>query len=669
MINVIDIFEKKELTETNNGYKTTCPHCGLQGERTEGFILFPESNTSYCHSSGKWFTLLQTLCLKMGLIQCIEGNDKGESPAIDEDFKQDVYEQIKQEKGEDFLKELLASINNVYDFLIAEIIGDKIRYRVNIDKVAEYIIDNFDVKTISGMKDDIIYTYQKGIWTIQGKGIIKSEIEKILSTFSKINVVNEIIEKIKKKTMTDVKEFNEVPEYKRCVENVVLDIEDVNDIKILPHSKEYNFKTKLPITYDDKAICKKIHKFIADTFYPEDIPQVQEWFGHHLPKLYLFKKAALIHGPKHTGKTVFINLLTKFVGEENKIGLSLQQITNGKSFDLHFLKDKIANIHDDLSSKDLDDGGGFKMAVGDGIISGERKFGDRHDFRNSAKMTFTCNKIPPVKDIDDDAYYDRWLVWRLDNIINKELKNTKLLSELITKEELSGLLNWAIIGYANLVNRNYFYKEKECEEIKELMIQNSNSYAKFASDMLIEDIGSKITKEEMHNQYCHYCKSQTPRLSPNTKDNLGKQLPRYVPYILSSSNGKERYWLNVKFNSCVNMTAITPFNNSIVIIEKYNKEDNKIKHINLPIVSLLSVDNTKSKKKKVSKKIVKKKSDREIQFRIAKECENIKAECTKDEVLKWIDQNPNYKHKHLRDKFGIGSYKFEKELKEEGKIK
>ncbi len=670
VINIIDLFEDNELTETSSAYKTICPHCDLQGGRTEGFILFPETNTAYCHSSGKWFTLFQTVCLKLKIIQCIEGNDKGESPDISEEEKEIIYEQIKTEKGEKFVKELKDSEQNVYDFLMAIINGNKIKYVVNINKVANHIIETLNIKTISGIKSDAVYVYQNGIWTIQGEGLIKRDIEKLLDTYCNNNNISEILKKIQRKTMTNKEDFDKVPEYKRCVMNGVIDFDNIDDIKFLDHSKSYNFKTKFPIYYNEKIDCPKIKKFISDTFYPEDIQQVKEWFGHHLPKIYLFKKAVLIQGPKHTGKTVFINLLKNFIGRINTTGLSLQEISNGKSFDLHFLKDKIANIHDDLSSKDLNDGGGFKMAVGDGDISGEQKFGDRHIFRNSAKMTFTCNTIPPVKDIDDDAYYDRWLLWNLDNIITKENKNTKLISELTTKEELSGLLNYAIRGYASLVKRNYFYKEKECDEIKKLMIKSGNSYSKFVTEMLTEEIGSKITKEEMHNQYCHYCTSQVPKISPQTKDNLGKQLPRFAPYLISSSNGKERYWLNVKINPCVNMTAMTPFQKAYIENKSSNKDGN-ILDIKLPKASLLSVDKTllKQKKKVSKKKVTKKKTEREMQFWEIDECKNIKPNHTKKEVLEYLLKNRNVDYKRFVDKFGVGCLRFRNELIREGDIK
>ncbi|HUS51664.1 MAG TPA: DUF5906 domain-containing protein, partial [Candidatus Paceibacterota bacterium] len=412
-MNICDLFKSEELTETNNGYKTVCPDCGLQGGRTEGFILFPDTNTSFCHSSNKHFNLIETAALKLKIIKCIEGNDKNESfdKWNDKKYIEEIWNAVEEEYGYKFLIEFKIACGNIDDFLIKTYNkkNELISIKVDIDKVAKYIIDEYNLKTIYGPREEIIYVYQNGIWIKTGRGLIKNEIEKLLKTFSKNNVVSEILEKIKRKTETTEETFDVVPEFKICLLNCVLDISDIKNIKCLEHSSQYNFKSKFPIEYNDKSDCPKIKKFIEDTFYPTDVSQVQEWFGFHLIKKYLFKKAVIIHGPKNTGKSVFLNLLTTFLGIENVVDLSLQEISWGKGFDLLVLKNKNANIHDDLSSKDLNDGGGFKMAVGDGFISGEEKFGSHHRFRNSAKMTFACNKIPPVKDIDDDAYYDRWL--------------------------------------------------------------------------------------------------------------------------------------------------------------------------------------------------------------------------------------------------------------------
>lgn len=424
----------------------------------------------------------------------------------------------------------------------------KVEESVNIDKVADYIISHFDIQTIYGLQEESVYVYENGIWTIKGRGLIKSEIENILKNYAKNNVVNEISEKIKRKTEVERELFEIVPDYKTCLLNGVLELDNPENISFTQHDKKYNFKRQMPIIFNKEATCPKCLEFINETFYPDDIPQVQEWLGLHLVRNYLFKKAVICQGPKNTGKSVFLNLLTTFLGKDNVSGLSLQKISQAKGFDLMELKDKYANIHDDLSSKDLNDGGGFKMSVGNGLITGEQKFGDHFKFKNTAKQTFACNKIPPVKDIDDEAYYDRFLIWSLENIILPQERDPKLIEKLTTPEELSGLLNWAIEGYVRLMKNNKFSNEKTDEELKSLMIQNGNSLAKFTAEALIQKDGNKISKENMYKVYCKWCSEQKPKMSPFSKEQLGRQLNRFASFVVASSNGSERYWLNVKFN-------------------------------------------------------------------------------------------------------------------------
>lgn len=454
--------------------------------------------------------------------------------------------------------------------------------KVNIDAVAKYIENKFDVRTIFGIKEETLEVYEEGIWSTTGKGIIKSEIERLLGVYSKNNIVSEILEKIKRRTEVSREETENVPDYKRCVQDGVLDLEDIDDIKLLPHSKEYNFRTKFPMKYNPSADCPKIKKFISETFYEEDIPKVQEWFGMHLPRKYTFKKASVFHGPKDTGKTVVLNLLTRFVGE-NVSGLSLQEISQGKPFDLLALKDKDANICDDLSSADMKAVGGFKMAVGDGYITGEYKFGDKVRWRNTAKDTNACNKIPsPGEDIDDEAYYGRILLFPIENVVPKEKMNKNLLDELTTPEELSGLLNWAIEGYKRLVKQNGFTNDKTPEETKFLMVQNGNSLARFASEVLTQADGKKVDKEEMYQVYCKWCMNHKPQLSPDSKDKIGKTLTKFAPYTQASSNGKERYWLNVKINDSYYI-----FQNNMSILQKVDNDvKNNIYNFSGPVIAV-----------------------------------------------------------------------------------
>ena len=64
-----------------------------------------------------------------------------------------------------------------------------------------------------------------------------------------------------------------------------------------------------------------------------------------------------------------------------------------------------------------------------------------------------------------------------------------------------------------------------------------------------------------------------------------------------------------------------------------------------------------------------KKSDREVQFLDAKECQNIKANCTIEEVLDWIKTNPGKTITDFYAALGDGSFKFLAELTKANKVK
>jgi len=110
-INIVDILGKENMTETTQGYKMTCPDCGLQGGRTEGFIIFPDKNQAFCHSSGKWFKMLEAYALKKKIIRCLDGRESGDTSSkilrgelytltLDEfrnEFGTETYNQLQEE--------------------------------------------------------------------------------------------------------------------------------------------------------------------------------------------------------------------------------------------------------------------------------------------------------------------------------------------------------------------------------------------------------------------------------------------------------------------------------------------------------------------------------------------------------------------------------------------
>jgi hypothetical protein len=75
-----------------------------------------------------------------------------------------------------------------------------------------------------------------------------------------------------------------------------------------------------------------------------------------------------------------------------------------------------------------------------------------------------------------------------------------------------------------------------------------------------------------------------------------------------------------------------------------------------------------AKQKDLEKK-KKKKTGRELQFWEDPQCAGIVDQCTKEQVLEWIKNNPNVKYKIMRKALGLGASRFVVELVREGLVK
>jgi putative DNA primase/helicase len=410
-------------------------------------------------------------------------------------------------------------------------------YVVDIEKVSNYFSEKYKFLTISNSGKEKLYVYDGKIYSENGRALIKEEFEKLLGKYAKINPLNEVIAKIERKNYIPLEDFEKTKIDLIPLENGVYNL---SDKKLEEHSFKNYFKTIIPVRYDCSAKCPTFIKFLNDSLYPEDIPVIQEWFGFNLYRIYLIKKALICVGIKDTGKTVLLDTLISFVGELNKTGLSLQKISSGSDFIRLSLKDKYSNVYDDLSSKDLQDGGNFKIATGGGFISAEEKFGGYYQFKSFAKQTFATNKIPPVKDNDDLAYFSRWIVLRFDN--PPEKKDLFLKDKI--KQEMSGILNWALEGLQRLLEQGEFSYKKTDEEIKYIMEMSGDFLKQFGEDALIKTDES-ISKEKMYKVYCLWAnENNKPILS---KEQLGRRLNKSISYLIAKTGAKERFWDNCSF--------------------------------------------------------------------------------------------------------------------------
>lgn len=403
------------------------------------------------------------------------------------------------------------------------------------------LIKKFSIKTIAE-KSGETYIFDNGIYK-PGLPLIKKEIQGRLELKATINLKNEILDQIKDLTTIERNEF----EVNRNFINLRNGIYDLENRNLLSHNSSFLFLHQIPIIYDPSKDCPNIMNFLKQMLAEEDLFVMQEWFGFCLYRKYFIKKALILVGERDTGKTTLINLMINFIGSNNVSGISLQRVgSDTDRFSRAGLYQKHLNIYDDLSSRDLTDQGGFKIATGGGFISAEFKFGNPFIFENFAKLTFACNQIPSVKDTRDDAYFSRWIVIPFNNQIQNPDKF--ILQKLTTLDELSGLFNWALEGLYRLLENEEFSYRKDPDEIKMEMLRSGSVIANFVYDCCEREDEAWISKDELYSSFVNYAERKGKPIY--SMDKFCKDLPKYANYLYDSKGqeGGKRSggWRNVR---------------------------------------------------------------------------------------------------------------------------
>lgn len=391
-------------------------------------------------------------------------------------------------------------------------------------KLTMYLLKKRPCKTASGIKREL-FMYAGGIYiSDEGAEILKKDIHFLIGSLASISTIKLILETIKDYTATDRSTFTETVNLLNFNNGVF----DIRAQEMMPHDPKYLFFAKLPVDYKPEADCPRIKKFLSEILDESMIEVVQELFGYTLYRKYFIKKAFIFVGEGDTGKTTLILLLFALLGEKNISSISLQRLITDK-FAAANLYNKLANLYDDLSAKDVNDNGPFKIATGGGIISGEKKFMDSFVFKSFAKLIFACNTIPDVKQANDDAYFLRWVVIHFSRIIDDDKKDRQLIEKLTTPEELSGLLNFALEGLQRLLKNQKFSYEKETHEIKNEMMRSASTVARFAGDEIEESPGEWISVDDMYHTYTEF--SGREKIPAVSKKAFGGRLPMCAPYL------------------------------------------------------------------------------------------------------------------------------------------
>ena len=418
-----------------------------------------------------------------------------------------------------------------------------------IDKVSKSLIEKYNFVTAT--ESDTIYLHTGKIYdNKKAEAIIKEETEKRIVECTKHDTL-EVIEKIKRKTFEDLKDFDSDPNL-LTLENGILHLQTM---ELSPHTPTNLSKVLIPCNYIE-PFSKDIKENLKDTLFwkylessftingkvnEESIETVLEIMASAFLKRNIDEKSVMFLGTGENGKSVCLDYLSALLGKDNVSHIPLQVLAEDK-FASARLDGKHANIFSDLEKNELRHTGIIKDLSSAEPIHAQHKNKTGFDLYPFAKLIFSTNRFPKSFD-QSQGFFRRWIIVKWSrNFENDPDRDNNLKQKLLENESERDIVFSTLVHISRrLLNSNKFTHSKDWKVIQKEWNANADPLDDFIENHIIESDYPK-SKRETYQFYKRimYFKNETPL-------GIGKFGKAFSEYFEDSKSGNDRVWLNIDF--------------------------------------------------------------------------------------------------------------------------
>ena len=350
------------------------------------------------------------------------------------------------------------------------------------------------------------YIYMGGYYHMDLEGtIIQSLIaDCLLEVFVKSTTISRIFKLFLQKHEL-VKEPWELNDHSGYYINFKNGMYDVRKRKVYPHSPKIYSINQVPWEYDPKAnhgsgavFTSYLKEAIPDD---DDREMFLEYAGLCCSIDRSQQKFMVISGEGGTGKSTIINLLQKIVGKQNISNVPLSKL--GENFHSIPLMGKLMNSCADLEIDALDDVTIIKKIVGEDAISDSYKGKNIVSFESYAKMLFSVNELPIVRNEKTEAFYRRLLVLTMDR--KPETPDPELGHKL--ESEIPYVIDQMMKALQRMYQRGHILVSANSEaKTRQLRIDSDTIEAFIEECCVTGGPDDKTNRKDLYDKYVEYCK-------------------------------------------------------------------------------------------------------------------------------------------------------------------
>jgi len=307
-----------------------------------------------------------------------------------------------------------------------------------------------------------------------------------------------------------------------------------NPIPYRLHQSEYRETPKMDKIFEEwvgKDYVKTLYQIISYSLLP----------SYPLNRLFCFIGFGM------NGKSKFLELLTKFVGEDNCTSTELDTLLTSR-FETARLHKKLVCLMGETNFNEISRTSILKKLTGGDLIGFEYKNKNPFHEKNYSKIIISTNNLPPTTD-KSKGFYRRWLIIDFPN----EFSEQKDILLDIPEEEYECLARKCCFILKDLLDDRKFHNEGSIEDRIEKYESKSDFLQKFLEDYIDKDVDDYITKAEFFRKFSAWCKENRHRQLSETSMGLkmkekgyegGK---KYLDWLHDGKGGDARVWHGISW--------------------------------------------------------------------------------------------------------------------------
>nr|DAS45592.1 MAG TPA: dsDNA helicase [Caudoviricetes sp.] len=310
-----------------------------------------------------------------------------------------------------------------------------------------------------------------------------------------------------------------------------------------PFTPDIIITNKINFDYDPDAYSEITDKTLNKLACQDESVRMllEECIGYCFYRRNELRKCFILTGEKENGKSTFLSMIEYLLGQENIASLDLKEL--GDRFKTAELFGKLANIGDDIGSEFIPNPAVFKKLASGNPINVERKGQDPFDFSSYAKLLFSANDIPRIKD-KSGAVISRLVIIPFEARFspNDPDFDPYIKYKLIQEEPMQYLINIGICGLKRvLTNRKFTTSAKADKALQEYTENNNPILLFFKEEPKIENEPTK----NVYKKYNEFCIANS--FNPMSNIEFSKQVKKHFDYeIVDKTIKGKKYRIFVK---------------------------------------------------------------------------------------------------------------------------